>query len=61
VLHGFYGGADIYEGRHERHGGLRHDLATYKKIDGFAHGGDNTPNEHLLSASESDTLCAMAL
>ena len=38
VLGGFYGGADVYEGRHECHGGLRHDLATYKKIDGFARG-----------------------
>ena len=37
MLHGFYGGPDIYEGRYERYGGwARHDLATYKKIDDFA-------------------------
>jgi hypothetical protein len=34
MLHGFYGGPDIYESRHERYGGrVRHDLSLYKKIE----------------------------
>ena len=42
VVHGFYAGADVYEGRYEGYGGLRHDLATYKKIEEGARGPSTT-------------------
>jgi hypothetical protein len=65
MLHGFYGGPDVYEGRHERYGEwARHDLATYKKIEEKAQLLQvlaTLTNEHLLPASESGSLRPMAL